>query len=141
MKLKYLFTTFCFLLMANYVVAQNKAANLFMDSTSKFPKIAFVNLQHDFGKIRKGEKINTSFHFKNIGMKPVQILQVQTTCGCTITEWSKTPIASGGTGEINVTFDTTVKDMTGKQTKTLLVISNALNKEVLISLEGEIITQ
>ena len=131
------------LYMGNFSIAaaQNKAANLPMDSTSKFPQISFAQMKYDFGQVRKGEKVMTAFHFKNTGMKPLQILQVQTTCGCTITEWQKTVIPPNGTGEISVIFDTTVKDMAGKQTKSILVISNAKNKEVLLSLEGDILTQ
>jgi hypothetical protein len=121
--------------------AQNKAEGLPMDSTCKYPQISFAQMKYDFGKVRKGEKVTTAFHFKNTGLQPLKILQVQTTCGCTITEWSKKPIAPNTTGEISVVFDTTVKDMVGKQTKTVLVITNAKNKEVLLTLEGEILNE
>jgi len=112
-----------------------------MDSTCKFPQIAFAQMKYDFGKIRKGEKVTTAFHFKNTGLKPLKILQVQTTCGCTITQWQKELIPPNGTAEISVVFDTTLKDMVGKQTKSILVISNGKNKEVLLALEGEIIVE
>lgn len=118
------------------VHAQNKAESLPMDSTCKFPQISFAQMKYDFGKVKKGEKVATAFHFKNTGMKPLQILQVQTTCGCTITNWQKTVIPPNSTSEISVIFDTTEKNMTDAQTKTLIVISNAKNKEVLLTLEG-----
>lgn len=129
------------LLNAHKAYTQNKAANLPMDSTCKFPQIAFAQMKYNFGNIRKGEKVSTAFHFKNTGLKPLKILQVQTTCGCTITEWSKNAIEPNATGEINVIFDTTVQDMIGNQTKSLLIITNARNKEVLLSLEGNIIKE
>ncbi len=110
-----------------------------MDSTCKFPQISFAQMKYNFGKVRKGEKVATAFHFKNTGLKPLKILQVQTTCGCTITEWSKNTIEPNATGEISVIFDTTVKDMQGAQTKSFLVITNAKNKEVLLTLEGDIV--
>lgn len=141
MRMKSTFTIFLFLLCISAGFAQNKAEGLKMDSTAKFPQISFAQMKYDFGKVRKGEKVSTAFHFKNTGTKPLKILQVQTTCGCTITEWSKNPIAPNATSEISVVFDTTVKDMIGKPTKTILVISNAQNKEVLLTLEGEITTE
>ncbi len=141
MKSFFLFLLCSFVVGITASYAQNKAAGLPMDSTSKFPQISFAQMKYDFGKVRKGEKVATAFHFKNTGMKPLQILQVQTTCGCTVTEWSKLIIPPNGTSEISVIFDTTVKDMMGSQTKSLLVITNAKNKEVLLTLEGEIIKE
>lgn len=129
------------LLFSQNLKAQNKAESLPMDSTCKVPQISFAQMKYNFGKVRKGEKVSTAFHFKNTGQKPLKILQVQTTCGCTITEWSKNTIMPNTTGEINVIFDTTVKDMKGSQTKSLLVITNAKNKEVLLTLEGDIIAE
>jgi hypothetical protein len=120
--------------------AQNKAESLVQDTTLKFPQITFVSTSYNFGVIRKGEKFTTSFYFKNTGTKPLQILLVQTSCGCTVSEWSKTPIEPNATGEINVVFDSAAKEnLKGKQKKILLVYSNAIQKEVKLSLEGEIL--
>lgn len=129
-----------FLLTGLCVNAQNKAETLPQDSTATTPKLSFANTVYDFGKIRKGEKIVTSFYFKNTGTQPLILLQVQTSCGCTATNWSREPIAPNATGEITVTFDTTAKeDLTGKQSKYLLVISNAINKEEKLILKGEVV--
>ena len=122
-----------------YGQAQNRAESLVMDSTSKHPKITFVSTNYDFGKIRKGEKVSTSFYFKNTGSQPLVLLQVQTSCGCTATSWSREPILPNQTGEIAVTFDSLAQGHTlGKQKKVLLVISNATNKEENLTLTGEV---
>lgn len=120
-------------------LAQNKAEFIPMDSTAKTPRIAFANNIYDFGKIRKGDKVSTSFYFKNTGSQPLVLLQVQTSCGCTATRWSREPILPNQTGEISVTFDTLAKDnILGTQKKVLLVISNAINKEESLLLTGEV---
>ena len=119
--------------------SQNKAEALEQDTNLIHPQITFVSNTYNFGKIRKGEKITTSFYFKNTGTKPLLILQVQTSCGCTASSWSKEYIEPNETGEITVVFDTNAKeDIIGKQSKYLLVISNAVNKEVKLGLEGEV---
>jgi hypothetical protein len=121
------------------VQAQNRAENLPMDSLITVPQMSFVQTTYNYGTVRKGEKITTSFQFKNTGKKPLKILVVQASCGCTVTEWQRASIPSGAVGEINITLDTNLmKDATGKQTKSVLVITNAKNKEVLLSMEGEV---
>ncbi len=120
--------------------AQNKAEALAQDTTLSKPQITFVNQEYDFGKVRKNERVSTSFYFKNTGTRPLQILQVQASCGCTVSEWSKVPIAANAVGEITVIFSPDYQEgIQGMQEKALLVISNALNKEVVLALKGEIV--
>ncbi|MCU0448145.1 MAG: DUF1573 domain-containing protein [Microscillaceae bacterium] len=120
--------------------AQNRAESLMQDTTLSKPQIGFVSKSYNFGKIRKGEKIATSFYFKNIGTRPLKILQVQTSCGCTATNWTRGYINPNAVGEITVTFDSGAKDeILGNQSKVMLVISNALDKEVKLILEGEVV--
>ncbi|TAE76036.1 MAG: DUF1573 domain-containing protein [Bacteroidetes bacterium] len=134
------FLIFNFLLFCSLpLFSQNKAESLPMESDVINGKLAFVDKTYNFGKIRKGEKVTTSFYYKNTGTKSINILQVQTSCGCTITEWSKKIIEVGKTGEISVTFDSNEKeDIIGQQNKVILVISNATNKEEKLTLQGEV---
>ncbi len=120
--------------------AQNKAEALPQDTTLTRPQITFVNKTYDFGKVNKGEKVLTSFYFKNTGTRPLRILQVQTSCGCTATDWSKEPIAPNAVSEITVIFDPDYQEnLKGSQEKALLVISNGINKEEILILKGEVI--
>lgn len=128
------------LLLSPNILAQNKADALPQDTTLKYPQITFVNTTYDFGMIRKGDKFVTSFYFKNTGTQPLQLLQVQTSCGCTASDWPTEAIAPNATSEITVTFDSNAKgDLLGKQNKILLVISNAVNKEEKLYLKGEVV--
>jgi hypothetical protein len=125
---------------AGFAQAQNRAESLTQDTTLTKPQIGFVSKSYNFGKIRKGEKIVTSFYFKNTGTRPLKILQVQTSCGCTATNWTRGYINPNAVGEITVTFDSGSKDeILGNQSKVMLVISNALDKEVKLTLEGEVV--
>ena len=138
--LQFLSFVFLFTCFAYTTQAQNKAENLPQDLSLSTPQISFVDQFYDFGKIRLGDKIKTSFFFKNTGTKPLLLLQVQTSCGCTATQWERKSIAPNAVGEIEVTFDSNEnKGQLGKQEKVILVISNAVNKEVRLHLRGEVI--
>jgi hypothetical protein len=70
------------------------------------PSITFDKTSFNFGNINELEGFKTHiFTFTNNGSQPLIIHDVTSTCGCTIPEWSKEPIAPGGTGTIKVTFD------------------------------------
>jgi len=139
-KLIFLAVVFGWVCASFALQAQNKAEALTQDTTLNRPQITFVNKTYDFGKVRKGEKVLTSFYFKNTGTRPLQILQVQTSCGCTATNWSKEPVPPNGVSEITVTFDPDYQEnLKGAQEKALLVISNGLNKEEILVLKGEIV--
>ena len=76
----------------------------------------------DFGKIKLNEPVTNSFEFVNTGSEPLVITSVKASCGCTVTEYSKDPIAPGAKGVIGVKYAT---DRVGAFTKTVTVTSNA----------------
>jgi len=84
--------------------------------------IEFPETNHDFGKITQGEKVSHAFTFKNTGDNPLEVTQVQPSCGCTIPEWTEDPIAPGKEGTIQVMFNSEGRE--GMQHKTVTVVSN-----------------
>jgi hypothetical protein len=44
--------------------------------------------------------------FKNTGNEPLIITNAKGSCGCTVPDWPKEPIAPGATGVIKVRYDT-----------------------------------
>jgi len=137
---KTLLTIFLFSSIIFLSKAQNKAKNLPQNKNLTTPEITFVKTVHDFGEIRLGDKIRTSYFFKNTGTKDLLLLQVQTSCGCTATEWSSEVIKPNQVGEIKVVFDTEqIENKIGKQNKVILVISNAQSKEIKLHLVGNVI--
>jgi hypothetical protein len=100
-------------------------------------KIVFSEYEHDFGKVSEGEKVSWVFRFENQGASNLVIKSATTSCGCTVPEYDKKPIAPGGTGNLEVVFDTSGRN--GKQTKTITVRSNANTPVVLLKITAEVV--
>lgn len=61
---------------------------------------------HDFGTIREADgRVSHTFNFVNISDKPVVIIAVQTSCGCTVPEFSRRPVMPGEAGAITLTYN------------------------------------
>lgn len=65
----------------------------------------FEQETHDFGRIPQGTPVVYEFTFTNTGSEPLIINKVESTCGCTVPEYTKTPVKPGDKGSIKVTFD------------------------------------
>ena len=89
------------------------------------PVLTLETSTHDFGSITQGDVVEKMFKFKNTGNQPLIITNIQTSCGCTTPVWPRDPIMPGGSGEIKVGFNSAGK--MNKQTKTLPILSNAVN--------------
>ncbi|MDR3712559.1 MAG: DUF1573 domain-containing protein [Puia sp.] len=90
--------------------------------TANFTTIQWIDSTKDFGKIEEGQKLEVSFRFKNTGDKPLIIERVQPSCGCTVAEQSKDPVAPGAEGLIKATFNS--EGRSGINHKTLFVSAN-----------------
>lgn len=89
---------------------------------SQNPGIEFKETSHNFGKIIEGSKVDYTFSFTNKGKKTLEIKDVRTSCGCTAALISEKSIAPGKSGTIKIEFDSA--DRMGKQSKTIVVVSN-----------------
>lgn len=61
--------------------------------------------QYDFGKIPQGKPVKHIFEIVNNGREPLQIENVQASCGCTTPEWDNAPVAPGATRKITVGYN------------------------------------
>jgi hypothetical protein len=100
-------------------------------------KITFKEYEHDFGKVTEGEKVACVFTFENTGNAPLVIKSATTSCGCTVSKYDNKPVAPGGSGTIEVVFDSSGRN--GRQTKTITVTSNASMPVVLVRITGEVV--
>ena len=93
------------------------------DQTSnKEPIISFDKKNWDFGTITDGEVVEHTFRFTNTGTSNLVISSASASCGCTIPNWPKEPIAPGEKGEIKVEFNSNgKKDMV---TKDITILAN-----------------
>ncbi len=66
----------------------------------------FKEKEHDFGYIKEAKgAVSHTFELKNTGDKPLVIMQVVTSCGCTRPDFPTKPIKPGKTAKIKVTFN------------------------------------
>ena len=103
------------------VVGNTKTADADYDKSAG-PRFQFEETEHNFGKLIQGEKVSYSFKFTNTGGADILINKVSTSCGCTIGNYPKTPIKPGGSGSIDVTFNSYHKK--GHQNKTVAIMAN-----------------
>ncbi|HLW14323.1 MAG TPA: DUF1573 domain-containing protein [Flavobacteriaceae bacterium] len=72
---------------------------------STFPVMNFDEDQFDFGEIEQGTRVEHMFTFVNSGDAPLVITNARSSCGCTVPEYTREPVAPGEKGELLVKFD------------------------------------
>lgn len=88
------------------------------------PKFKFEHEEFDFGTIKEGEVVSHTFKFTNVGESPLIIQNASASCGCTVPKWTKEPVPVGGTGEIQVQYDS--KNKSGIENKTVNITANTI---------------
>jgi len=96
-------------------------------------KIEFKSETIDYGNIAKGSDGVRVFEFTNTGDADLIISNVKSSCGCTVPEKPKGPIAPGASGEIKVKYDT---KRVGPIRKTVTVYSNATQAIKALKING-----
>ncbi|MCS7298178.1 MAG: DUF1573 domain-containing protein [Bacteroidia bacterium] len=102
-------------------------------------KIEFDKMEHDFGKIREGEKASYRFRVRNPGTIPLRITDVKPSCGCTVPAWTKDPIPPGGEGFVEVVFDS--QGRSGEQMKTVTVFANTDPPTHILRFRGLVVSE
>lgn len=59
----------------------------------------------DFGKIKEGAVVKHVFTIKNETAKPIKIKDINTSCGCTVSQVKKRDLLPGESAEVEVRFD------------------------------------
>lgn len=98
--------------------------------------VKFEKNNHDFGKIKKGKPVTCDFLFTNISSKPIAILQVQTSCGCTTPHYPQTPILPSKSDKINVGYDA---NTIGVFRKTIFVQVSGVPEIKELIIKGEVL--
>lgn len=92
--------------------------------------ITFEEKSHDFGTIKEADgPVSCSFKFENTGDKPLVIINVNASCGCTRPDYPKEPIRPGKKGEIKVTYNPAGRP--GEFTKDVKVRTNGSKRPIL----------
>jgi len=102
------------------------------------PVITFTKTIHDYGEVVQGGDGTCFFEFTNDGKEPLILQKPQSSCGCTVPTWPKTPILPGEGEKIKVTYNT---KKVGSINKTVTVRSNASNNVVVLRIKGRVVAK
>lgn len=108
------------------------------ETSNKQAIITFDKVEHDFGSLLQGEVVTYSFHFTNTGNAPLIISGVGSSCGCTVGDFPREPIAPGQTGDIKITYNSTGHH--GFQSRVLTVMSNTNPAKTVLRIKGKVLT-
>ena len=99
--------------------------------------LTFDTPRWDFGTIQELDgPVSHTFTGENRGDKPLVILDVVTSCGCTVPRFSKRPILPGEKTEITVTYDPANRP--GVFSKELTVYSSERKKIAALTVQGRV---
>ncbi|MCU7550314.1 DUF1573 domain-containing protein [Chitinophagaceae bacterium LB-8] len=100
--------------------------NAIADSAN-FTAIQWLDsMSQNIGKVKKGQVVEITWRFKNIGKKPLIIQEVRPGCGCTVAEKPEEPIAPGEESVIKGKFDSN-NQSEGEHNKMISVLANTVN--------------
>lgn len=108
-------------------------------SSDKEGKIAanieFEETVHDYGTIEKGSNGEIKFVFTNKGDSALVLSNVRSSCGCTVPQWPRKPIAKGEQAAIKVRYNTNI---VGNFSKSITVYSNSKNSPIVLRIKGTV---
>ena len=102
--------------------------------TVNIAKIEFEELSYNFDTVFTGDQVVHKFKFSNRGKKDLYLLDTQSSCGCTVGEFTKDAIKPGESNVVNVTFDT--KGKYNRQKKQIVIYTNTYPNKTILTLDG-----
>lgn len=144
------FFSFCFaLLLTGTLFAQSKQETISalapavtatetkaQTSGGAGPVMTLEVTEIDYGQIEQGSEPLRIFMFKNTGTEPLTINSAHGSCGCTVPNYPKEPIAPGETGKIEVRYDT---NRLGAFQKTVTLNTNETENAVhVLKIKGNV---
>ncbi len=100
-------------------------------------ELEFESLNFDFGTIdESGGSVSHTFKYKTTGNSPSIIVTAASSCGCTVPEYSRQPVAVGASATVEVTFDPAGRP--GKFAKTIQIITAPKNKRYVLTITGTV---
>jgi len=118
-------------------VSQNQDVQKAGDNPN-IPVITFDKTVHDYGEIEQNGDGTCYFSFTNDGKEPLILQKPQSSCGCTVPTWPKTPVLPGESDKMKVTYNT---KRIGPINKTVTVRSNAKNNVVVLRITGKVVAK
>ena len=98
-------------------------------------EISFEKEVHDYGVMEQNGNGQCEFVFTNTGTEPLLITNARGSCGCTVPDWPREPIAPGASSAIKVKYDT---KRIGLINKSVTITSNGETSTKIIRIKGEV---
>lgn len=100
-------------------------------------QLAFKEETYDFGSVDESKgPVTHEFVFTNNSPRPVKIIKVQASCGCTTPGWSKDVIPPGKQGFIQASYDP--KGRPGFFNKSLTVTTDLEANPIILQIKGQV---
>lgn len=102
------------------------------------PELHWLNADHDFGTFKEESgKVSCTMRLVNNGDSVLVITRVQSTCGCTATDYPRTGIQPGDTAGVTLTYNPANRP--GAFEKDVYVYSNGTPRRSRLSIRGKVI--
>ena len=123
-------------LMSFSAIAPIQALTSKVSTTTSASTIVWKAESIDVGQIPQGTPKAIVYEFKNTGKTAVVITNVQGSCGCTATDYTKEPILPGKSAKVTATYNAANK---GAFSKTVTVTTSAETTPKTLTLKGTVI--
>jgi hypothetical protein len=108
-----------------------------MAQTTKVSDVAKFNEEkHDFGKVKQNVPAVSHFEITNSSSKPLVIESASASCGCTVPEYPKEPIAPGKSAKIKVQYNAAA---IGAFTKEVYIKLAGIEERKTLYIVGEVV--
>ena len=106
--------------------------------TVNYTVIQWEDTVKDFGSINEGDSVRLLYKFSNGGDKPLLLMSVKTSCGCTVARFPQNALFPGEGGEIEVVFNS--NGHPGPVLKSVTVVANTSNNALhIMVLKGNVL--
>jgi hypothetical protein len=100
-------------------------------------ELKFKEVVWDFGNVEEGRIAAHDFVCTNAGKDPLVIQSASPSCGCTVSEYTRTPILPAKTGKVTASYNTIGRP--GAFNKTITVIANGNQPSIVLTIRGTVI--
>ena len=123
------------MIMSFNVAQSSKLCKAPASTTHEGSNLVWKSEEIDLGNIPQGKPVTVQFEFTNKGKEAVLITNVATSCGCTLADYSKKPIAVDEASTITATYNAA---SLGAFTKAITV-TLADNETKVLRIKGTVI--
>ncbi len=102
------------------------------------PRMVVDALNHDFGRVTQGDKVSHRFKISNEGDAPLNIIRMNSSCGCTSTLLGQAHLEPGEATELEVTFN--AAGLRGPAHKSVQVVSDdPVNPDRILTFQADVV--